>query len=195
MMRKPGVLILFVLLALPLSASQFLELPFDSVAREATLVVRGSVESTWSGWDDAREVIYTYATIRVSRYIGETTGPDVLLVREVGGTVDGYRLEAIGFPELRTGEQVVLMLSKWEGSEDLRIHAFNQGKYLVRNRGGIEVLVSDPVRQGDLRLVQPDRFRAATDAVADEPGLTLDEFTSMVEDARAGIGRFEPRRQ
>jgi hypothetical protein len=97
------VTLLLVLSALPLSASQFIEMPFDKVAREATLVVQGTIGQTFSGWDDAHEVIYTYATVHVSRYFGETTGPDTLMIREVGGTVDGYTMEAIGFPVIRSG--------------------------------------------------------------------------------------------
>jgi hypothetical protein len=182
---------LLVTLALPLSASQFVRLPFDDVARQATYVVRGTLGQTWSAWDDAHEVIYTYSTVRVQRYFGETAGPDTLVVREVGGTVEGYTQEAIGFPALREGEDVVLMLSQWEGSPDFRIHAFNQGKYLVKNRGGLEVLTEDPVKQGDARLTRP-RFEAQTEAVAGET-LTIREFAQMVNDARAGRSTERPR--
>jgi hypothetical protein len=168
---------------MPLSASQFIDQSFDQVAREATYVVRGSVIDTWSAWDDAHEVIYTYATLRVSRYFGEITGPDTLVVREVGGTVDGYTQEAVGFPAIRRGEQVVLFLSQWDNSSDLRIHAYNQGKYLVRIRADrSEVLISDPVKQGEERLPS-DGPRIATEA---ENGLTLEEFADMVDAARAG---------
>lgn len=175
---------LLLVLALPLAASQFIEQSFDQVASEARYIVRGSVGQTFSKWDDAHEVIYTYAVIHVDRYFGETTGPDTLMVREVGGTVDGYTMEAIGFPEVRTGERVVLMLSQWDDSGDLRIHAFNQGKYLVRNRGGVEVLISDPVKQGEARLDGPGR-EIAVDAY-NAPGLRMREFEEMVEAARSG---------
>ncbi|HJQ38592.1 MAG TPA: hypothetical protein VKB93_15750 [Thermoanaerobaculia bacterium] len=177
--------LLLVALALPLSASQFIQLPFDQVARESSLIVRGNVVDSWSAWDDAHEVIFTYATVRVTRYFGEATGPDTLMVREVGGTVDGYTQEAIGFPQVRRGEDVVLMLSRWENSTDYRIHAFNQGKYLVRNRGGLEVLVEDPVKQGDGRLERPDKFTARPNAEFDN-SLTIGEFAAMVDAAREG---------
>jgi hypothetical protein len=186
MHRRSLVLVsLLLALAVPLSASQFIEMPFDRVAREASFIVRGNVEHTWSAWDEAHEVIFTYATLRVTRYFGEATGPDTLLVREVGGTVDGYTQEAIGFPMVRRGENVVLFLSKWDDSADFRIHAFNQGKFLVQNRAGIEVLVSDPIHQGEARLAAPGPFRPQADAVADGPALTMSEFESMVEQARA----------
>jgi hypothetical protein len=187
-------LVLAVLLlataALPLSASQFERLPFDEVARQANYIVRGTLGQTWSAWDDERQVIYTYATIRVNRYFGELTGPDTLVVREVGGLVDGYRQEAIGFPVLREGEEVVLMLSQWEGSNDYRIHAFNQGKYLVKNRGGMDVLVEDPHKQGDERLSRP---RFETNGIHEGQVLTIREFAEMVNAAREGRSFERPR--
>jgi hypothetical protein len=180
------VALLLILSAMPLSAAQFIEQSFDQVARGADYVVRGSVIDTWSAWDASHEVIYTYATLRVSRYFGEIAGPDTLVVREVGGTVDGYTQEAIGFPAIRRGEQVVLFLAKWADGSDLRIHAYNQGKYLVRQRAGIEVLVPDPVKQGEAGSIVTDRrFDFATEA-AQENGLSIEEFAGMVDAARAG---------
>ena len=190
MHRRSLILVgLLVVLALPLSASQFIKLPFDQIARESSYVVRGNVEQVWSAWDDAHEVIYTYASVRVSRYFGEIAGPDTLIVREAGGTVDNYTQEAIGFPMLRRGEEVVLMLSRWEDGADFRIHAFNQGKYLVKDRDGVEVLVEDPVKQGDARL---DRFHAKETAM-EGGALRIDEFAAMVDAARAGERVERPR--
>ena len=184
--RLSLVLIGLALLALPLSASQFVQVSFDQVARESMYVVRGTVEHTWSKWDDSHEVIYTYATVRVHRYFGETTGPDLITVREVGGLVDGYKQEAIGFPEIRQGENVVFFLTPTEDGSAHRIHAYNQGKYLVRNRNGVEVLIADPIRQGEMRLERPDRFDIRANAESLDGALTIDEFASMVESARAG---------
>ena len=185
--RSLALALVLLALSLPLSASQFIQQPFDQVAREAAYAVRGQVVDTWSAWDDAHEVIFTYATLRVTRYFGETTGPDTLVVREVGGTVDGYTQEAIGFPVLRRGEQVVFFLAPTEDGSSYRIHAYNQGKYLVKSRMGAEVLVEDPVKQGESRLESPEgpRHRMTTDA-ATEDVLTIDEFAGMVEAARAG---------
>ena len=177
--------LLLLVVALPVSASQFVQLTFDQVARESTFIVRGSVEQTWSAWDDAHEVIFTYATVRVSRYFGEATGPDTLLVREVGGTVGDYTQEAIGFPMIRRGEDVVLFLSQWENSTDYRIHAFNQGKFLVRSRDGQELLVEDPVKQGDGRLTNPDKGHARENSEWND-AMTIGEFAQMVDAARAG---------
>jgi hypothetical protein len=181
------VAFLVILSAMPLSAAQFIEQSFDQVAREAEYVVRGQVVNTWAAWNDAHDVIYTYATVRVSRYFGEIAGPDTLVVREVGGTVDGYTMDAVGFPAIRRGEQVVLFLSKWADSGDLRIHAYNQGKYLVRMRADrSEVLVPDPVKQGEEGVSADRRFDFRSEALAHENGLSIEEFAGMVDAARAG---------
>jgi hypothetical protein len=42
MHRRSLVTLLLVLVALPLSASQFIDQPFDRVARESALIVRGN---------------------------------------------------------------------------------------------------------------------------------------------------------
>ena len=188
-MHRRSLLIvgLVLVLAVPMSASQFVELPFEQVATESQLIVRGSVERTFSAWDSAHEVIFTYATVRVDRYFGDTAGSETLVVREVGGSVDGYTQEAIGFPAIREGEDVVLMLAKWEDGEDYRIHAFNQGKYLVRNRGGVEYLYADPVKQGESRSEGFDRPVRSNALGADEnPLMSVREFEQMVTDALGG---------
>ncbi|HVR39363.1 MAG TPA: hypothetical protein VMU84_09720 [Thermoanaerobaculia bacterium] len=185
MKRKSLVILALVLTAaVPAMASQFIELSFDQVARQSMFVVRGTLGPVYSQWDDAHQVIYSYSTIRVTRYFGETTGPDVLSVREVGGTVDGYTQEAIGFPMLREGQNVVLFLSKWDDSDDFRIEAFNQGKFVVRMRGTEEVLTSDPVTQGHARLDSGRGPEMQTEGLGN--AMTLDEFEQMVDAARAG---------
>jgi hypothetical protein len=195
MRRSLSLVTLLLLVSLPLAGSQFIEQPFDEVARGASLIVRGTVENTWSAWDDSHEVIFTYATVRVHRYFGESTGPDTLVVREVGGTVDGYTQEAIGFPVIRNGEDVVLMLARWDDSADYRIHAFNQGKYLVKQGPTREILVEDSVKQGQERM-GIDRQKPRSNAVELEAtGLGIDEFAQMVDDARAGRHTDRTKRQ
>jgi hypothetical protein len=192
MNRRSMVLavLMLVSLALPLSASQFVQVPFDDVARQATYVVRGTLGQTWSAWDDAHEVIYTYATVRVQRYFGEATGPDTLIVREAGGTVDGYTQEAIGFPMLREGENVVLFLTHWDDSADWRIDSYNQGKYLVTKTPQGEFLMHDPATQGHERLGghEPMRIEAL-----DGAGLTMNELEQMVTAARGNRAGVQQR--
>ena len=192
--RSVGLsLLLSAALILPASASQFIQMPFDAVAREAAIVVRGTLGPVTSAWDDEHQVIFSYARLDVSQYFaGE--GPRTLVVREVGGTVGDYTQEAIGFPMLREGQEVVLLLARWEDSADWRIHAYNQGKYLVRHAGGKELLVPDPVTQGHDRAAAGGRDAHAM-SVDDTEGLSIEEFASMVNAARADRGERTPKKQ
>src|SRR6185369_15494171 len=144
--RSLSLFALAMALALPICASQFVQLPFDTVARDSALIVRGTLGPVSSAWDDSHEVIYSYATLRVARYMAGS-GPRVLMVREVGGTVGDYTQEAIGFPSLREGQEVVLFLSRWDDSADWRIEAYNQGKYRVIKTPHGEMVSPDPDTQ------------------------------------------------
>jgi hypothetical protein len=184
--------LLSAVLILPASASQFIELSFDDVARESAMVVRGTLGPVTSAWDDDHQVIYSYARIDVSRYFaGE--GPRTLVIREAGGTVGNYTQQALGFPTLREGQDVVLMLAKWEDSADWRIHAYTQGKYLVRMVNGKELLVLDPITQGHERAISGGRD-ARTNAIDDESGMTVDEFAAMVNAARGARPERESKK-
>lgn len=181
--------LLVLLTALPLSASQFIRLPFDRVVKDSAVVVRGVVGPVESSWDANGDVIYSRSLLKVTSYINGF-GPTIIPLREVGGTVDGYTQEAIGFPALREGEEVVLFLNQWDDGADYRITAYSQGKYLVRiAEDGTEMVMPDPVEQGTerergrIRMLQRD---------ADQ-GTPFNDFVQMID--AANRGRVEPRVQ
>lgn len=193
MKRRSLILtIVLVLTATVSMASQFVVVPFEQMARQSTFIARGTLGPVWSQWDDAGEVIFSYSTLRVSKYFGETTGPDTLVIREVGGKVGNYTQEAVGFPVLREGQEVVLFLTQCEDSADYRIDSYNQGKFLVRHRGEQEILTLDKETQGHERQHKGPQMQ--TDSV-DDNGFTMEEFTQMVDDARAGFDRAPATRE
>jgi len=179
---------LVVLAALPLSASQFIQLPFDQVARQATVIVRATVGPVTSAWDDDREVIFSTATLSVRRYLAGS-GPQTLMVREAGGTVGDYTQVAIGFPELREGQEVVLFLSPWDDSADYRIEAYNQGKYRVKMTPHGEMVSPDPDTQGHERTFDGGVGRVRAAAADEEHGFSIDELSSMITAARGASER------
>ena len=184
-MRKAAKLLPFfaivIAMALPVSASQFLDVPFDEMVRGTSAVVRGTIVGpVTSAWDESGEVIYSYANLRVDEYV-TGSGPAMIRLREVGGTVAGYTQQAIGFPVLRQGEDVVLLLSNWEDSGDYRIHGYARGKFLVRDSDRGMMLQLDREPQG---------HRGSTNARVGETAadFSMDEFRQMVRSiARGGI--------
>ena len=174
---------LVLALALPLSASQFVPMEFDKLARSSKMVVRATVGPVTSAWNDSRDVIFSYANLEVHRYLAGN-GPNVLRLREVGGTVGNYTQEAVGFPTLREGQEVVLFLTRWEDSDDWRIEGFNQGKYIVQGlRDGAELVSPDPVTQGHAREADATLRPESNDAIS------LRELELMIYDARIAIER------
>jgi len=171
------------LLALPMAASQFLDIPFDETVRGSSAIVRGTVVGpVTSAWDADGQIIYSYATVRVDEYIAGN-GPSVIRVREVGGTVGDYTIQAIGFPELRSDENVVLLLTTREDGPEYRIHAYAKGKYLVRDNANGPMLFRDHELQGE---------RAASNAkrAPQQPDFSLEQFRDAV---RSIIGAREAR--
>ena len=176
-------LLVFALATFPVAASQFIDMPFDAVARGATLIVRGTVGPVTSAWDGNHEVIYSTARVDVSRYFAGD-GPSTLVVREAGGTVGDYTQEAIGFPTVREGQEVVLLLERWDDSSDWRISAYNQGKYLVRHLNGQDLLVRDPITQGHENARAGGRDVSDFGIINDDAGLPVEDFAVMVRAAR-----------
>ena len=169
-------LVVLSVVAIPAVASQFISLPFDRVVRGSVVVVRATVGPVSSAWDSDGEVIFSSASLKVSEYL-RGHGPDTLVVREVGGTVGDYTQQAVGFPELREGEDVVLFLAPWEDSDAMRIFAYRQGKYLIDRAS--DIVFSDPAGQGE--AVGRSEKMSARDG-----GMSLTEFREMVRAADRG---------
>ena len=147
-----AIVVTTIFVAAPAIASQFVEWPIDKVIRESEAVVHGNVGRVWSSWDEEQKIIFTYAEVHVTSYLAGD-GDLTLVVKEAGGTVDDYTMEAIGFPVLRGGEEVVLFLTRWTDSGHHRIQAFRQGKYVVSlDADGNRVVALDAYGQGDDRL-------------------------------------------
>jgi hypothetical protein len=60
--------------------------------------------------------------------LGET--PTVVVVRTFGGTVDGYTVEAHGFPVFAAGDRVLLFVEQ-DGDDRMRVTGYQQGHYRV----------------------------------------------------------------
>lgn len=164
-----------LLAATPLVASQFVHVPFDQLVVNSPLIVHGNVGKVWSVETTTLQgkLIYTYAEVLVGSVLAGN-GVSSVIVKEVGGTVDGYTQEVVGFPMLRSGEEVVLFLAPFD--EAFRIQGYAQGKYLVE-RSGSDVTVSlDPIQQGHERLHSD---------VLESEARPMDELVTMVRQALA----------
>jgi hypothetical protein len=110
-----GVVCLFAAVAVAGSswASIVLKMDVDELTSRSDVVVVGTVLGSASRWNAGRDLIRTFTRIRVERVAkGETAAGRVVVVREIGGSVDGYEQETIGGPKFRAGDRVLVFLER-----------------------------------------------------------------------------------
>jgi len=133
-------------------ATSFREISFADLVEKTEAVVQVKVVSTTSEWTAIPD-LRTTAELEVVRSLhGPLTAGQTFDVVEVGGTVDDYTVEAVGFPKFREGDNLVVFLSRWtDGSNDWRVHMYGQGFYeVVKDAAGRDALIAGAV-QGEER--------------------------------------------
>jgi hypothetical protein len=148
------------------------------MGEESALVVRGSVESVRSFWNDAHTKILTESVIRVDETF-KGGGGGVVRVVQLGGVVDHMRMQVHGALIWHRNEEVLLFLDRMEGG-DYRVAGFSQGKFNIErdpvtgeayiNRAaleGVEVLGAPP-GDGDVRVVGTSPVRVPLDEFVDQ---------------------------
>ena len=87
-------------------------LPTFSLAeldRAAHMIVRGEVVDQETVWDPLRRELYTHSFVRVDEVLaGGGTPGDWIVVRQIGGVLDGIARGVVGTAELRVGDELIL---------------------------------------------------------------------------------------
>jgi hypothetical protein len=175
-----GFLVLAV--SVPLCASTFLRLSQRELVRDSAAVVQGQVLKVSSFWDPTGRVIMSEALVRVEEKVfGEA--PSVVVVRTFGGTVNGYTVEAHGFPKFRANERLLLFLEA-EKDGASRVAGYQQGQFrIVRDKAGVEHAVPT-VDEGTSVITRDGRAAAAAKA------LPLDVLKDSIRNEARQAGRF-----
>ena len=115
------------------SASTFERVSDSQLACESTDIIHGQVVDVRSAWDEERVAIWTTAIVQVHGKVkGNMLRGGVVEVKEVGGTVNGFNIKAIGFPTFRKGEEVIMLLRPWEdNSPAYRVWGYGRGMYNI----------------------------------------------------------------
>jgi len=128
-------------------------------------------------------VVMSEALVRVEETIlGEA--PSIVRVETFGGNVDGFRVEAAGFPEFKAGERMLLFLSP-EKAGVARVAGYQFGQYHVRrDKAGVEFAVpaldlgANVVTENGRPFARPQALR-------------LDTFKNQLRETARRSGRFE----
>jgi hypothetical protein len=131
MLRKlalPGVVLLLgVSLA---GATTLVKMNFSDLAREADMIVAGTVTEINGEWDPSLTFIRSNVTLDVQQSL-RGQAPDTITLRNPGGWVGGEGQIAAGTAEFEVGEQVVLFLTTWEEDGAPKVLGYVQGKSRV----------------------------------------------------------------
>src|SRR5262245_54242949 len=118
-------LLLALAAALPVAASTFLWMSQKDLLQHSQAVVQGQVLKVSSFWNSTGQIIVTEALVRVEETVaGEA--PAVVVLRTFGGTVDGFTVEAAGFPTFRLNERLLLFVGP-DKNGDTGVVGYQQG--------------------------------------------------------------------
>jgi hypothetical protein len=110
------VLAVALSLAMPRESEATVVVPLtrEELTAQSDFVVRATVLSRRSGWNEDRSQIVTWTRVRVTEYL-KGAGASELIIRQFGGEVDGLASEIPGDARLVPGQHAVLFLRQGEG--------------------------------------------------------------------------------
>ncbi len=132
-MRVMGALLLLLLFPSLGSATTIRSFSLSEMVQESAAVIQGKILNQTPRWKHDKSAIYTDSTIRVVKtYKGRVT-QDTIVVRQLGGIIDGMEMSVVGTARLQAGENVVLFL-RTNGKKYFLV-GMAQGKYAVKTNG------------------------------------------------------------
>lgn len=178
-----GAALVALALAPPGSASTFLAMSQGELVRASEVIVKGTVVDLRSFWDEAGRIIVTEARVEVEEALVGRPEAQVV-VRTFGGSVDGYTVEAHGFPKFVAGDRVLLFLER-ETAGAAKVAGYQQGHYrVVTDRSGFEFAVPT-VDEGAHLLSADGRPAPVAKTVA------LETLKSAILEHASRAGRLE----
>jgi hypothetical protein len=165
---------------LPVGASTFLAMSHKQLLQISQAVVQGRVLQVNSFWNPTGQIIVTEALLQVEEAIvGEA--PSVVVLRTFGGTVDGFRVEAHGFPTFQVNDRLLVYISP-EKDGAASVIGYQQGQFrILRNQTGEELAV--PTVDGGATFLTP-RGGVAPRSLA----LPLAEFKQSIRAEARQVG-------
>ena len=173
MKRFVIVTLLVACTALPALATQIIKQPPQQLAKDAALIVDGTVSSVRSYWNEDHSRIITETTVSVAA-THKGAGASSIRVVQPGGVVGNVRQTAHGALAWKKGEEVLLMLEPAVGGA-YQVSGFSQGKFVIERdtrTGRAYVQQSLPAD------VAPTS--SANGAPAGDARVTLDQFLNNV---------------
>jgi hypothetical protein len=132
-----------VLLLGTVFATTIVPVSVERLTSESSHVIEARVVSSESKWNSQHTLIFTYTTIQVMKTL-KGVPQSSLVVKQIGGSAEGYTQKVAGVRYAKPGEQSVLFLrpsSQQDGT--FEITGLMQGNFAVQKSAKGETLVSN----------------------------------------------------
>lgn len=139
-----GLLLAWLLNPVHATVMRYLEV--EDLTRLSTEVFHGQVVSTRVCWDEGHTRIFTAVRVQINEsFKGAAKRGEIVTITQLGGALDGMRLDYAGRPVFKVGEAVVLF-TKLGPTRELIVVGLKQGKLrvtgeeVIRDFSGITLL-------------------------------------------------------
>lgn len=158
MTRLRRIFLLLFACATVTSATTVVPMSVEELTRASATVVEAHARRSWTSWNAQHTLIYTYTSFQVSRTL-KGKPPNVVTVKQPGGSADGYTQKVSGVRHFQEGEDALLFLRPSMAADGTQVVVgLIQGNFRVARTAAGETLVSNGVveaQQYDGGRVQP----------------------------------------
>jgi hypothetical protein len=147
-------------------ATMFVPIPMTTQVGEADTIVRGKIGNSYADYgprNDGAKSIFTYYQLQVSEALkGDAPSSGQIMIREMGGEVNGVGMQVAGSAHFDPGEDVVVFMGPKnpDGSYDLK--GLSSGKYNIQTQ--------DDGTENLLGLAQHETMTSLHRIVLQKPG-------------------------
>ena len=113
---KKTLIAMLLLIAWSAQATMVKPMSVEELTSEASAVVEGQAIESWSSWNAVHSRIYTFTRVRVSKTL-KGAQADTVVVKQLGGSADGYTQHVSGVRAMETGEDALLFLRPSEARD------------------------------------------------------------------------------
>lgn len=168
------------MLAIGLRATTVIPMSVEQLTRASTHVVEATAIDSTAQWNPDHTLIFTYTRFNVSQSLKGQL-PQTIVVRQLGGTVDGITQRVSGVRHWLPGQQAVLFLKPSStGDRAMVVTGLMQGNFLVKRSANGETSVTNG-------MPEVREHRAASGEVAGSGGsvMRLDELEARIRKAES----------
>jgi len=151
----------------------------EDLVNHAETILRGTVTSVRSEWNEERTKIFTYITITPGNFLKKDGTPKEIVIKQPGGEVDDIGMLVEGTSFFEEGEEALLFLEKGSGGY-YKVLGLSQGKFSLGTDpiSRREILVKKKVRM--IRTPEGKITKQVLEVRSDKK-LFLDEFTDRIQ--------------